>query len=262
MKHRLGIMAECISGEDVLITLERIKKVGFDTVFISTGMIERSVEIKKKADALGLITEFIHSPFRGINDMWLDDDTTPAIFEQIKHTIDVAAEAEVPVVIVHVSSGWNSPEICDKGLARFDAIVNYAEEKGITVALENLRRVGNLAYLVDRYENRECVRFCYDCGHEHGYTVHVSFPDIFKNKIICTHIHDNLGFEHNPADPDLHLLPFDGNCDYKKMMKNLHRHGYEGPLSLEVWTGTRYADMNPDDFIKTCYKRIKKISKM
>jgi len=136
------------------------------------------------------------------------------------------------------------------------------KEKGVVVALENLRRVGNISYLVDRYEDRSCVRFCYDSGHEHGYTVYASFPDIFRDRIICTHIHDNLGLEHNPENPDLHLLPFEGNINYKDMMKRLHKYSYQGPLSLEVWTGKRYADRAPDEFLRDCYKRIKKISKM
>ncbi len=262
MKHSLGIMADCITGEDVLVTLERIKKVGFDTVFVSSSSVDRSVEIKQKADELGLITEFIHAPFKGINDMWANDDSVPEILTQIKHTVDVAAEAGVPVIILHVSSGWKSPEICDKGLARFDEVIDYAEEKGVVVALENLRRVGNISYLVDRYEDRSCVRFCYDSGHEHGYTVYASFPDIFRDRIICTHIHDNLGLEHNPENPDLHLLPFEGNINYKDMMKRLHKYSYKGPLSLEVWTGKRYADRDPDEFLRDCYKRIKKISKL
>ncbi len=265
MEHKLGITVGCISGEDSVLTLDRIKNADFNTVFISTEDIDNSVRIKKRADELGLETEFIHAPFRGINDMWLDDDTVPDIFLGVKHTIDVAKEANIPVIILHVSSGWKAPAICDKGLARFDAIVDYAKKNGITVAFENLRKVGNLAYLVDRYEDFDNVRFCYDCGHEYGYTRFVSFPDIFREKIICTHIHDNLGYEYAPDDPDLHLLPFDGTCDYKDTMKRLHKYSYSGPLSLEVSTKAgkgKYIDTDPDEFIATCFERIKKISEM
>ena len=265
MKHKLGISVSCIKGEDSVLSLDRIKNTGFDTVFISTEDIENSPAIKKRADELWLETEFIHAPFKGINDMWLDDDSVPEIYRGIKRTIDIARQTGIPAIVLHVSSGWKSPSICDKGLERFDSIIRYAKENGVTVALENLRKVGNLAYLVDRYEDEDSVRFCYDCGHEYGYTRFVSFPDIFREKIICTHIHDNLGYDHDPANPDLHYLPFDGTCNYKDMMERLHKYSYSGPLSLEVATSAgkgKYADMDPDEFVRTCYERIKKISEM
>ena len=265
MKHKLGILAGCIGGEDTLDTLVRIKKAGFDTVHVGRPDIDRSVEIKKAADDLGLETEFIHGEFKSINDMWADDDSTPEIFLQLKHAIDMAQRSGIPAVITHVSSGWNPPQICDKGLKRFDELVDYAEAHGVIIALENLRKIGNISYLVDRYEHRDSVRYCYDSGHEYAYTRFVSFPDIFREKLIYTHIHDNLGYEHNPDDPDLHLLPFDGNFNYRDMMKRLHKYNYQGSIMLEVasnWCNGKYANISPDDFLRTCYKRAKKISKM
>ena len=106
------------------------------------------------------------------------------------------------------SSGWNPPQVNDLGLSRYDEIVLYAEKRGITVAFENLRMVGNLAYLIDRYEHCDNVRFCFDCGHEHCYTKTVSMIDVFTNRICCTHIHDNMGKE------DEHLIPGDGIIDW------------------------------------------------
>lgn len=265
MKHKLGILSNCIGDEDTLLTLERIKKAGFDTIHVGIPDIDASVEIKKRADELGLETEFIHAPYKGINDMWANDDSVPEIFLQLKHSVDMARASGIPAIITHVSSGWDAPDICDKGLARFDALVDYAEENGVIIAFENLRKIGNLAYLVDRYEKRDNVRYCYDSGHEYGYTRFVSFPDIFREKLIFTHIHDNLGYEHNPESPDLHLLPFDGSMNYRDMMKRLHKYSYSGSIMLEVanhWCKGKYAHMSPDAFLKECYKRAKKISKM
>jgi sugar phosphate isomerase/epimerase len=264
MKRKLSITTDCIKGESPLDTLDRIKKAGFDMVFISTPSIDLSCEIKKKADALGLETEFIHAPFKNINTMWANDNSKPEILDGMKHTVDMAQKAGIPVVVVHASSTYTPPEICDAGLRRFDELVDYAKKKGIILAFENLRKIGNITYLVDRYENRDNVRFCYDAGHEHGCTRFVSFADIFRDRIICTHIHDNFGYTPD-SDPDLHLLPFDGNIDYKKMMKKLKEYSYSGPITLEVFNSSgdgRYSKLSPDEFIKTAYKRALKISKM
>lgn len=265
MKRRVGIVCDCIKGEDQFITLERIKKAGFDCIGIDSATSQDTEKVKKlgeKAKELGLWVDFVHSPFANINSMWLDSEDHVEVMEKIKTAIISAKLSNCKNVVVHISSGWNSPEICDIGLQRFDALVDFAKENGVKIAFENLRKVGNVAYFADRYANNDSVGFCYDSGHEFGYTETVTFADIFKHRITCTHIHDNFGkIDPYKDDPDLHHVPFDGKMDYKKMMKNLKKYSYSGALTLEVWN-TRHKHMTPDAFLKMCYKRITKISKM
>ena len=265
MKRKLGIISECIIGMDSIDALDLIKAAGFECYF--TGHIDDDTVSKlvKKGNSLGLTCEFIHAPFRGINNMWLAGMDYLGIMNGMKQAIDTAANNGVPIVIAHVSSSWHAPDITELGLARFDELVLYATERKVTVAFENLRMIGNLAYFADRYANMEYVRFCYDSGHEHCYTKTVSMLDIFTNRVCCTHIHDNFSrpFEERTKNYDLHLLPFDGTCDYKKMMHKLDEYGYTGTLMLEVWQNTKeYKKMSHEDFLKTCYDRILKISKM
>jgi sugar phosphate isomerase/epimerase len=107
--------------------------------------------------------------------------------------------------------------------------------------------VGNLAYFADRYESMEYVRFCYDFGHEHCYTKFVCWMDIFRCKLAATHIHDNLGRgEEAVGDPDLHLLPFEGNMDYARIMRKLDEYGYAGSLVLEVGNN-RHEGLTPEE---------------
>ena len=263
--NKVGIVCDCIKGEDVFVSLERIKKAGFDCIGIDSTTsqdVDKVEKIGKKAEEIGLFVDFVHSPFSNINSMWLDSDDHVEVIEKIKKAIVAAKLAKSQNVIVHLSSGWNAPEICDIGLARFDRLVNYAKENGVKIAFENLRKVGNVAYFVDRYENNDSVGFCYDSGHEFGYTETVAFADIFKDRITCTHIHDNFGrVGPYKDDPDLHHIPFDGKINYKKMMRNLNKYSYAGALTLEVWN-TRHKNMDPDAFLKMCYKRITKIAKM
>jgi sugar phosphate isomerase/epimerase len=180
----------------------------------------------------------------------------------LKESIDTAAACNIPSVITHLSSGWRSPEVNDLGLSRFDALVEYAAEKGVNLAFENLRKIGNLAYIADRYEKISNVGFCYDFGHRHCYTPTIEWADVFRDRMITTHIHDNLGIKEKYEEgTDLHLLPFDGNIDYAKIMRKLNEYNYRGALVLEVGGG-QYPELSPMEFAKTAFERVKRISDM
>ena len=263
--RRLGVMAECISGKPGIETLDIIREVGFDCYFTGNTDPKQVEALVKRGNELSMPCEFIHAPFKNINDMWLSGMDYLPIFNAMKRSIDVAYDNDLPSVTIHVSSGWKAPQVNDLGLARYDALVEYAIKKNVKLAFENLRKVGNLACLVDRYADIEQVGFCYDCGHEHCYTKTVCWPDIFCKKIIETHIHDNFGRGDDPmGDPDIHLLPFDGDLDYAKMMSKLDEYGYEGALTLEISNRKRpdYAEMTPRQFLETAYERLVRISKM
>jgi sugar phosphate isomerase/epimerase len=261
MKRKLGILSECL-GIDPVEALDKIKAAGFECFFTGACDREKVAALVARGNELGLTCEFIHAPFSGINNMWLAGMDYLTVMNGMKQAIDTAAATGVPTVIVHVSSGWNAPEITDLGLARFDELVLYATERRVILAFENLRRVGNLAYLADRYEHMEYVRFCYDCGHEHCYTKYVTWMDIFREKMVATHIHDNHGRgEEKIGDPDAHLLPFEGNLDYEKMMRKLDEYNFEGPLILEV-SNRRHKHLSHEEFLATCFERIKRISEL
>lgn len=265
IERKLGINIDALRQISPVEALPMIKAAGFETFFTGVCNNERVAAIKQKADELGLEFEFIHAPFTGINDMWLSGMNYLTIFDGIKEAIDSAAANGVPTVITHVSTKWNAPVVNDLGLARYDELVLYAKGKGVTLAFENLRMLGNLACLVDRYAKMDNVRFCFDCGHEHCFTKSVKWMDIFTFKTCCTHIHDNHGRAWDDLDSpvDEHLLPFDGNYDYEQMMRKLDEYNYTGSLMLEVsHKKEEYAHLSAEEFLATAYERIKKISEM
>ncbi len=265
MKRKLGIIANCLCDIDTVDTLDKIKAAGFETFFTGEYQNDDVAKIQARAKELGLTYEFIHAPFYSINEMWMPGSSYLTVFDYMKKSIDAAANNDVPTVITHVSSGWNAPQVNDLGLARFDELVLYAKERDITLAFENLRMLGNLACLVDRYEKIDNVRFCFDCGHEHCYTKTIKLLDVFTDRVICTHIHDNHSrpLLDKTGDGDEHLLPFDGTYDYAQMMRKLDEYGYTGSLMLEVFQNRAdYHKMSHEEFLTTCYERIKKISEM
>lgn len=263
MNRKLGIDNHCFCEVSPIDALDLIKDAGFDCFFDTMRPLDEMFAIKDRGEKLGLEFEFIHAPFKGINSLLAPGMGYLELYLKLKECIDYAAAIDVRTIILHVSSGWNPPELSDIGLSRFDSLVEYAYTKGVTIAFENLRMVGNLAYLADRYENTPNVKFCYDIGHEHCYTKYVCMMDIFRERMVATHIHDNYGRGHDrTGSPDIHLLPFDGNIDYTKVMRKLDEYNYTGSLMLEVFQGStiEYRNMSPEDFIATAYDRIKRIS--
>lgn len=261
MKKAYGINSDCIVDQSELTTLELIKKTGFTSFFTSECNNQSVKELKCKADELGLNFEFIHAPFRGINAIWEEGDEYLSLYNGIIEAIDSASNNNVPAVIIHTSSGWNPPSVSEIGFKRYDNLLEYAKNKGVILAFENLRSYKHVVCFVERYKNESNVKFCYDFGHQHCYTPNDDFISLFNDKTIYTHIHDNHGFIDFVKDGDEHLLPFDGTCDYAKLIKDLYSFGYKGSLMLEVFNSSRedYKNLSPEEFISLSFDRAKKL---
>ena len=265
IKRKLGVTCDCIQGQPQTETLKMMQEVGFEAFFTNAYTEEAVSPIKRTADELGLTLNSLHAPFNGINSLWLPGMNYREIYQKILTTIDTAEHNGVPAVVVHISSGWNPPEMNDLGFSRFDSLVEYAIDKNVRIAFENLRMIGNLAYFADRYRKVENVGFCLDIGHQHCYTKTVNWTDIFRDRLLLTHIHDNFGIEEAyQQGTDLHYLPFDGTIDYTKMMRDLDKYGYTGELTLEVFNQARpeYEVLSPLEFLTTAYERLEKISRL
>ena len=262
MSRNLGITAACLPGISELDALPLIKDAGFDMVFAETSDPDMICRMKEKCDQLGLSLDFVHAPYRGVNDFWVEGDAYLPLWQGIKNSIIGCERAQVPVAVCHVSSGWFPPQICDVGLARFDELVNFASERGVTIAFENLRKFGVLAAIMERYEQNPKVGFCYDCGHEHCYTGSVHYTDLYGDRLLCTHLHDNHGRDPKDiwADGDEHLMPFDGNIDYADMMARLHKTSYKGALTLELVNEYQYRTLSAPEFLKIAYERVCRIA--
>lgn len=263
MERKLGIEAGCLKGVAEIDALEKIKAAGFEAFFSGGCDVAYICALKEKAEQVGLYYDFVHAPFGGINNLWRSGLDHVAIFDKIIGSIDGAAAAGVKTVVCHVSSGWWPPHLNDIGFDRFDRLVAHAVRKGVHIAFENIRKPGNLAAIMERYERIPNVGFCFDCGHEHCYTETIPYLDLYGKRTICTHIHDNYGRDKEDIwkDADYHLLPFEGTYDYKAMMDRLNKYEYDGCLCLEVGNG-KHPEMTEEEFLSTCYGLIKKISEL
>ena len=272
IKRKLGIIANCLRGVSSEDALELIRNAGFDCYFLMWMPPEQIAAAKKRGDGLGLSCEFIHAPFFDVNTMWEEGDAYLTLYGELLSCVDAAADNGIPEVILHLTSGWTPPCVSDVGFARYDAIVRYAADRGVKIAFENMRVLAHVAIMKERYRDAENVGFCFDCGHEHCFTKTIEWMHVLEDRVIATHIHDNFSRGERNADKvDLHLLPFDGNYDYERMMRRLDEYGIDAPLMLEVFNHKRYEggarlldypDMTNEAFLATAYERIKRISEM
>ncbi len=237
------------------------KKLGVKKTFImsETKDVDRVIICFKEN---GVELESLHAPFDKINDMWSEDDGKgTAMLERLKNGIEICSRHNIPVLVVHLSSGKPMPEITQTGVQRFEALFEYADEKGVKIALENQRFKENLSYFMDRYEN---VGFCWDTGHENCFTSGINFMELYGDRICALHIHDNRCL----PDKDDHLLPFDANIDFDKVASFLANSAYDKAVMLEVGKTAHvdgkmiYEDMSDEEYVKRAIEAAQKLCNM
>lgn len=251
----------CIfSGISYEKQIECFKKEGINRTFITSELPDFH-EVIKAFQENGIICETLHSPFNRINDMWKDDESGDAMLKRLFDCVDKCAQYSIPTMILHVSSGRPMPEITEAGNKRFGQLMEYAKEKNVNVAFENLRYLENLQHNMERYPE---AFFCWDSGHENCYTSGIRYVPMYKNRIGALHIHDNACV----ADSDDHLLPFDGNIDFEAVAKDLAESGYEGTLMLEISKESKrngekiYENVSPEEYVKKAANAARKLVSM
>jgi len=193
----------------------------------------------------------------------------------LQATIDFAAEIRARVVVYHGSwiDGRQHPEKAgeidplDVRVAaerwadeaeRLRRIAEYAELRGVTVAVENIfnQGWGEATYRIDPRQlaavvsvvNSRNLGICFDFGHafisanECGFSMEDALAAVLP-KLVHVHIHDNFGKPSGgfsrPIDMifqglgDLHLVPGSGSIPYSKLFPMFAR-SYRGVLMMEI----------------------------
>ncbi len=247
----LGINCGTFPSLSVTETIPYVKNAGFDCMFTCyEGDADLALTLNAAAKH-GLHYDFVHAPFRGINRMWKEGEEGEQMLSILMDCIESSARHGVDCAIVHLSSGDNSPHVNDLGRERFDRLIYRAGELGVKIAFENQRKLANLAFVMELYENLPHVGFCWDNAHEACFAYGREFMPLFGGRTMALHIHDNYG-EHNG---DLHMLPFDGALDFDRFARHIRNFDYKGTLMLETIPGNtpNYNGMSPEAFYARAY---------
>lgn len=195
----------------------------------------------------------LHAPHGGLSYLWNSKEPLSAKAEKnITDCIDACSQFQIPIAVVH---GWQGlhytfPE-GPLDFTVFDRIVDYAGQKNVSIAFENLEGEEYLQALMIRYRNRSHIGYCWDSGHDHCYPHKLDFLESFGQKLIMTHINDNLGLRDPNGIPtgndDLHFLPCDGNIHWQSTLARLKIFPKQTILNFEI--KKRSKSNTPEDLI-------------
>ena len=166
------------------------------------------------AEKNGLIIDQAHLTIVGVGDIWYDDIRGEAIETRQIRELRECASYGVGVAVMHMSYGMEAGPLSRCGLERMKRITAAAEKYGIKLALENSRNIPHLNYTLDGISS-PYLGFCYDSGHENEFTNDTDYLSKYGGRLMAMHLNDNNGSD------DLHILPYDGNIDWKQIKKRI-----------------------------------------
>ena len=268
-KQKLCLSTTRDSELSIKEQIKLLKKSGFEAFFTEWKPGEPIKEYADFAKKTGMIYQSVHAPFGKAADMWHGDEAQgKAAVDELIECVHACAESDVEIMIMHAFIGFDDDRKPNaKGLERFGRVVEEAEKYGIKVAFENTEGEEYLAALLKHFKDNDSVGFCWDSGHEMCYNYSKDLLALYGDKLIATHLNDNLGISDFGGriywTDDLHLLPFDGIADWDGIAKRLDRCGFDGIMTFELNIRSKpdrhendiYAKMSIEEYIAECYKR-------
>lgn len=246
-----------------------VSKAGFEAVSFEWEEGYNLKENIKTAKNNQMILQSLHAPFGGSAKMWSEDKSEyePAL-SQLLASAEACAKYEIPVLVAHTWIGFdNIPEPTNAGFENYGKLVERAEKLGILVAFENTEGDEHLFALMENFENCGTVGFCWDSGHELCYNHSMDLLGKFGEKLIMTHLNDNLGISRFDGrtywTDDLHLLPYDGVSDWDYNIARLKKAKKQEILNFELNIISKpdrhendcYEKMSYEEYFAECYKR-------
>lgn len=261
----LGISSSFgLSRED---QIRLFAKTGFEAFFDNYSEDIDLVALGRLAAAEGLEFQSIHAPFTKMRHMWYESDVTQTATDELISCARACADAGAPIMVAHAFIGFEDHSPTQLGIDSFGKVVDAAAELGVKVAFENTEGEEYHAALMDAFRGCKNVGFCWDTGHEMCYNRSQDMTALYGDRLICTHLNDNLGIKDFNGNitfiDDLHLLPFDGIADWSSIAARLDKLSFAGPLTFELTTISKpgrhendaYARMRPEEYITEAYKR-------
>ena len=175
--------------------------------------------------------------------------------DEIKKGIDCASFMGISLAAIHpVAYHSNAHSFEDwliKNVEFLCPVVEYANKMGVMLCIENMpsenesasnHLYGSKAEEISLLAKIFGHKTCFDFGH-----ANITGLDIPKEIVTLSdtlgliHVHDNNG------KIDNHLVPFDGNINWRDAMSALKRSGYSGPFDLEIRTSHMPKDREKRD---------------
>jgi len=162
---------------------------------------------------------------------------------RIKALMEISKQLDIRKATIHfwMDNRWAPADLIRGKIELLSRIVNYGNQYGITVCIENLTE--RPESFGPAFEAIPDLRMTLDIGHAQLLArQNTSFrfiEDCFP-RIAHMHVHDNRGG--TSVKDDLHLALGEGSVDYTAIIKSIVNKGYDSTITMEV---------KPQDISKT-----------
>jgi len=140
------------------------------------------------------------------------------------------------VMVIHPFIGFKDHTPTEIGLDNYARVVEAAVQHNVKLAFENVEGEEYLASIMDRFHDCSHVGFCFDTGHEMCYNGSRDMMAKYGDRLLHTHLNDNLGQRGEEITwlDDLHLPMGDGVADWRHIMTRIRASGYRDILMCEL----------------------------
>lgn len=233
-----------------------IKDAGFDSVMLwwsdKFGRGDGYQNDVRYARDAGLLIENIHSPVHEQNFISMDNLNGENVFLSYLKCVLDCYQYNISTMIIHLPN--DDYPINQLGIERITKIISEAEKYNINIAFENLANIINLNIILSISTSKH-AGFCYDSCHHINYAPNSNLLRKYGNRLMALHLHDNGGKRNQ------HQLPFDGNLNWRNVMKNISSTGYAGVIALEPMNWD-YEDISIHEFLSRAYQKALKLESM
>lgn len=273
-KQKLGISLGNGYSVPTADMVRLVAGIGFDAVSPEWHETADLASVAKAAEKAGVMLQSLHAPFDISAQMWeTDKETASHALDKLMLSLEDCRRFGIPVLVAHTWIGFdNIPAPTNEGLNNFGKLIEKASEYGIKIAFENTEGDEHLFALMEHFKNDPAVGFCWDSGHEMCYNHSMDLLDKFGDRLIMTHLNDNLGISRFDGETywtdDLHLLPFDGVADWDYNVARLKKARSLECLNFELNITSKpdrhendaYSEMTYERYFTEAYKRACRIA--
>ncbi len=231
--------------------MKNIKKVGFDCIITNAdprfdyqnGHIDEQVKLCKECN---LKLSSLHMKYRSreLTSFWENSDLGDTLESNLIEDVLDAAKYGFKCVVVHIENLSSDYEI---GFNRLERVLNVCKEVNVPLAFENIFDQETFLVTMEHFKDNPYAKMCYDSGHNHCFDPDFDYIEKFKDKIICLHLHDNMGgkidikevrkngyTDYTAFDADFHTLNKYGNINWEELAKKLATIPNEVSLDYEL----------------------------
>ncbi|HYF39670.1 MAG TPA: sugar phosphate isomerase/epimerase [Gemmatimonadales bacterium] len=165
-----------------------------------------------------------------------------ASLEELRRCVDAFADIGVRWMNVHPDRHAPMHDrtfFVERNIATLEELLPYAAARGVGVMVENLpgdfNTAKDLGELLDPLPD---LGLHLDIGHANLMVLHSTVEELLEkygSRLRHVHLHDNKG-----GAADLHLPLGTGSVDVRGAVRQLKRAGYDGTITLEVFTPDRH----------------------